>query len=903
LDRYEGPSLIQGREGCDGAIYEIIYYLDLVCDSMITCVQTITIQNEGPKIQCPPDVVISDLNETFERTPGVEVDCQLHANYRESPMELISGQAYQNGAVYGIRYIAEDECGREDACTQRITLMGLETQITNTNPCNCNDQWWQASRDLTTSAADRFQKDISTMLRAKTCKELQALAERGVQYVFQEWATREILDEGYGIASGIAKRGNIAIVLSKIGDIKTGIQIIEAALYGNEKEMRDIITTQFLTRAATYLSGSGTPAVVITGIKDLGKFTAYLNQDILIKNLQTFASMAANDPNFFDADHFLVTYAGLNELKTPGNDPYNRYRQAIYDYAQYRMNNYAMPYATKVWDSQQNLNKIRVATRAMLNEVCDYYCYKKRLKNQLDRLKAEQSFVERFQKVWEHFKNIDCTGQSSNDCTMANASVQEVRPGVFECACDPGYKFTPDKTKCVLAADCSSIPNSVEVFMGNRYDCDCESGYKWNPDQTACVPFEDCSIVSNSVEVFTGSAYECECVTGYKWDPSGTRCVPYEDCSLVPFTTEVFTGVQYECDCLPGYKWDPSGSHCVPFQDCGLIANTQEVYNGTQYICDCISGFEWNSDGTVCVASTDCSAFANTIPVWNSSIQDYECDCKPGFEWNADYTSCIESAPDCASFYPNTRAVFNAQLNQYECDCLPGYKWNLTNTGCEDAKPDCQSFYPNTYARWNSQLNEYECDCISGYEWNIDATGCVEKPKIPDCSSIPNTIVRYNRRANKYYCDCIQGYQWNSSKTGCEKIDPSTIIDPLIGIINTIQGNTGNSNNPTVPPENQKTGVCNTTYESGSNAPEQYTIDVFQSFGTVQFSFQTYNVKDRIHVYHGGAKVFDTGCVGASGGQAIKLNGFSSSFRVVVDPTCDGSQQHTDWNFTLGCPN
>ncbi len=867
LDHFDGPTLIQGREGCDGAIYEVVYYLDVVCDSIVTCIQQITISNEGPKITCPPDAVISDLSESFDRTPKAEVDCGLEVYFREGNMDLISGNLGENGSVYEILHVAEDECGREDECRQRITLLGLETQVTNPNPCNCADQWWQASSDLVISSSDAFNKDIAKLLRAKTCKELQNLAEQGVQYLFREWASREILDEGYGIASGIAKRGNIAIVLSKIGDIKTGIQVIEAALYGDEKEMRDILTTEFLTRAATYLAGSATPARVITAIKDLGKFTAYLNQDILVKNLKTFAVLAERDPNFFDADHFLVTYAGLNDLKIPGQNVGNKYRMAIYDYAQYRMNGYSLPYATRIWDSQQNLNAIRTVARTMLNEVCAYYCYKKRLKNHVDLLKAEQSFVERFQKVWAHFKDIDCQGQDVPDCTIPNASLQETSPGNFECVCDPGFKFTPDNTACVPAAECVNIPNSTEVFLGNRYDCECNPGYKWNPGQTGCVPYEDCSGMLNVQEVYTGSAYEC--------------------------------------DCLPGFKWDPNHDHCVTFEDCGMIANSEEVFNGTEYTCDCITGYQWNATRTACVQALDCSAFPNTAPVWNAAIQDYECDCIQGYEWNGDFTACIESAPDCASFYPNTHAVYNTQLNRWECDCLPGYKWNLTNTACEDAKPDCVSFYPNTYARWNAQLSRYECDCIAGYEWNADGSGCVEKPVIPDCSIIPNTIVKFNRRTNQYYCDCVQGYKWNAGRTGCEKVisDPSAIIDPLVNIMNTIRGGTGTADNPVVSPENQRTGVCNTTYKSGSNAPEQYTIDVGQTFGSVNFSFETYQVKDRIHVYHGGTKVFDTGCVGANGGQSIPLNGFSSTFRIIVDPTCDGSQQHTDWNFTLGCPN
>ena len=950
LGNTKGPDLVNGRNNCPGAIYEVIYYLDPACDSTITCIQQFIIENEPPEITCPPDVVVSDLNETFDQNYSVKVSCGLDYYPKVGQMELTSGVQGEPGSTYRIKYSVEDDCGREAECYQNITLIGLDDTPTNQNPCDCDDQWWHASQDLTESRSDRFQQDIAAFLRKKSCQQIQNLVESGVTSFYREWASREILGEGFGYASDIAQRGNIAIALSKIGDIKSGIRIIEAALYGSEAEMRGILTTEFLTRAATYLSGSATPARVLTAVQDLGKFAAYLNQEILISNLKTFADMASRDPNFFDADHFLRTYAGLEELKPPNTARYNKIRVALYDYAQHRMNGYALPPAQDIWKSQANLNAIRVVARTMLNEVCDYYCYKKKLKNQLDRLKVEQSYLERFQKVWEYFKDTDCSGGLNQPpaCNMSNATLVETSPGNFECQCDPGYKLTPDRTQCVTYDDCSLISNTTEVFQNGKYQCDCiEPGYQWNSSRTACVltpfcdqagneeavwdsnlgrytcqcksgfkkdpsgnqciPFEDCGLVANSVEAFNGTSYICECAPGFKKSPDGRSCVPFTDCSNRPNSVETFDGTMYTCECITGYKLDPSGTLCVAFTDCSRIANTQEVYNGSYYECDCIAGYSWNTNRTACLSQTDCSSYPNATAVWNQSIQDYECDCIAGYEWNTSYTGCIEKAPDCQSFYPNSVAVWNPSVNGYECDCMAGYEWNASATACIQSRPDCQSFYPNTIAVWNAATNDYECDCLSGYEWNSSNTGCQEMVRQPDCSSIPNSQLFYDRFDNVYYCECIQGYKWNRGKTACVKrADPSQTIDAISGIIDALTGSgIGgiNNNNPTVKPENQHTGQCNVTYGSGANDPEQYTINVHQTFGSLTFSYQNFTAKDRIQVHYGGSIIFDTGCTGGSQSTTFNLNGFSSTFRVVVNPLCDPSESHTQWNFTLGCPN
>jgi hypothetical protein len=186
--------------------------------------------------------------------------------------------------------------------------------------------------------------------------------------------------------------------------------------------------------------------------------------------------------------------------------------------------------------------------------------------------------------------------------------------------------------------------------------------------------------------------------------------------------------------------------------------------------------------------------------------------------------------------------------------------------------------YPGTTAIWDYTQNKYVCSCAQGYKWNQDIKMCVLLND--NCSATyPNSYLVFNAQG-QWQCVCIPGYQWNG--TAC------------------VQG--GNRDDVVVNPQQQKQGNCNTEYRSGANEPEQYTIDVNRTTGSVIFTYNTETIKDRIHVYYANAKVFDTGCVGAAGNQTFQLNGYTGVFRIIVDPLCDPNESNTSWSFTLGCP-
>ncbi|MEN6318688.1 MAG: hypothetical protein ABFD82_08040 [Syntrophaceae bacterium] len=95
---------------------------------------------------------------------------------------------------------------------------------------------------------------------------------------------------------------------------------------------------------------------------------------------------------------------------------------------------------------------------------------------------------------------------------------------------------------------------------------------------------------------------------------------------------------------------------------------------------------------------------------------------------------------------------------------------------------------------------------------------------------------------------------------------------------------------------------CSTTQVAGGDTPDTRYIQLGKASGTVNFSYETYSIKDQIIVSYNGKVLFDTGCVGASDTVTFSYAGSSTFVTVQVIPNCAGGTTGTAWTYTVNCP-
>ncbi len=125
----EGPTLKSGVANCDGATYEMLYIVTDACGGKDSCAQLFTIQNDKPIITCPVDQNVVCSNDIVIGMPAVTTACGLSSTITSSGPTLISGEAECLGSIYEVIYIAEDDCGRSDTCSQKFTIANSGTSI------------------------------------------------------------------------------------------------------------------------------------------------------------------------------------------------------------------------------------------------------------------------------------------------------------------------------------------------------------------------------------------------------------------------------------------------------------------------------------------------------------------------------------------------------------------------------------------------------------------------------------------------------------------------------------------------------------------------------------------------------------------------------------------------------
>lgn len=381
----------------------------------------------------------------------------------------------------------------------------------------------------------------ATLFGGYTCGQLQNLALSTPSSLFEEWAAKTVTSSSSGIAKDLANSAFISEVLSDLGTVHKGIEILEEAMYGDLKKVVSIALSAALDETLKAIPG-GIPGAVWTVFKSLNDFAVYLNNDIIGKNIKTFALFAENDPAILGdggVDHFLAVYCRIDMEEGFDSNRTRATRGAVMEYAWNRLNMPKFP-VFKDWTiSEQNMNLVRSVVKSMLNDVDAELKKMRRLQSELgvavSNYKEQVSIISQFKGVIDDINGMDC---------VPCAEHEKWRFTTMACECIEGY--TEDQYgDCIKELDCDRNEHWDEYYGS----CECNEGYTEDEDGE-CIKVKDC----DENEYWDIDEGDCECVYGYSEDKHGD-CIEIEDCD----ENEYWDVDEGECVCNDGYVEDENG--------------------------------------------------------------------------------------------------------------------------------------------------------------------------------------------------------------------------------------------------------------------------------------------------------------------------------------------------------
>ncbi|XP_037377454.1 matrilin-4 isoform X1 [Talpa occidentalis] len=144
-------------------------------------------------------------------------------------------------------------------------------------------------------------------------------------------------------------------------------------------------------------------------------------------------------------------------------------------------------------------------------------------------------------------------------------------PGMYRCACNPGYQLAADNKSCLAIDLCAEGLHDCEhlcISSPGSYSCHCHAGFVLQQDQRSCRAIDHCSFGNHSCQhecVSTFGGPRCRCREDHDLLPDGKSCQARDLCNGVDHGCEfqcVSEGLSYRCLCPDGRQLQADGKSC-----------------------------------------------------------------------------------------------------------------------------------------------------------------------------------------------------------------------------------------------------------------------------------------------------------------------------------------------------
>ncbi len=373
-------------------------------------------------------------------------------------------------------------------------------------------------------------------------------------------------------------------------------------------------------------------------------------------------------------------------------------------------------------------------------------------------------------------------------------------------------------------------------------------------------------------------------------------------------TVKVWNEVLKEVDCVcegPAFVWNINGSACITKREAeeeikndamskancpSKFPGSENFWNALKKEVDCICpepALVWNKAQNACITkdeamleNLDCSQWPGSVPGYFDGKAG--CVCPSPLYRNKDNSACIteeEARLENANCQNGKVAILDYGV--VKCQC-PQRTWWVESLGkCAtqyEWSEYCNSQWPGTVP----SNNDLGCSCPNGTTWFQELNKCANNYQVSAfCDQQhPGSVPQWDNQNNRQICVCPQGTKPQNNRCVSSQQQPVY-----------------------VPPVNVKKGKCNNAHKAGGNKPQRFEFDL-GGISSFEFKYNTINAKDRIIIFEGNRRIFDSKCVGTGGWKTVQISKNPNSRQILIDvqPRCDGKKSNTRWYLKVVCP-
>ena len=412
-------------------------------------------------------------------------------------------------------------------------------------------------------------------------------------------------------------------------------------------------------------------------------------------------------------------------------------------------------------------------------------------------------------------------------------------PDRFRCLCEPGFKYTEDKSACININECEEVdgtcPGSFTTCndLVGSFECNCDAGnYEDNDEpqnQKVCTDIDECASankcnVAHGLCINDDGGFHCTCEQGYTQDlntDADFGCIDIKECEIAnpcdPVNGECHEveGGPPRCSCADGWK-KVANEQCEQINECDdetHACNEHATCDDTDgsYTCTCDEGFTTHNNGQDvdgvkgCVNINECEAevlrttghSCDENATCRDNTGSYDCACNDG--WFGDGHSC-ENIDECTDGThecdPNASCTDNDGSYDCTCNADSGFvegkeagkcvhqcKTPSNPLGREDASIPGDFKFINAVACEKNEVCKPsddgsgvpECSCEASPGYEIRNDKCLDINECMDTSNCDPNVARCVNSKGNFACTCMLGY--HSEMVGGECVNVNECLE------------------------------------------------------------------------------------------------------------------------------